>query len=65
MYYLLRHWLNFSIIVRILEVKRVACYARAETFTEAVVLFYALLVFFYFAWGEDMGLLGGGDPEDP
>ena len=36
-----RHWLNFMqhdncMIVQICEVKRVACYARAETFTEAV-----------------------------
>ena len=40
-YFLSRHWLNFIMIVncmiiQIWEVKRVACYARAETFTEAV-----------------------------
>ena len=40
-HFLPRHWLNFSMsvacmIIRIKEVKIVACYARAETFTEAV-----------------------------
>ena len=36
-------------IVRLRELKRVACYARAKTITEAVAL-VALATFVQFAW---------------